>query len=223
MFYSPFLILNLILHAHFCLGFESGRSSTTKSNRVNLLNLHSFQNPEDRKDKLFSKENNSVFTKSIDLFSVKNIKCKESNCAKPNGYCIYYDTCKCYAGYSNLDTSSEGKFCTHKQKYQLIAFLAEAILSFGIGHLYSGRYINAGLKCGLELLLLVVYFNVKPRTLEIKNGAKFSGNCAMRSILTVLTIIFLAVHIYDVACFSFNNFTDGSGVSLLSWNNLHQE
>jgi TM2 domain-containing membrane protein YozV len=67
--------------------------------------------------------------------------------------------CECNKGYSSYDiehnlTNSE-IFCCYAKKSQLIAFLLELFLGFGIGHFYLGNITYATIKLFIEIFLYV--------------------------------------------------------------------
>lgn len=218
---TTLLIMTISKH----LSFESRRLTNRKNDDENILNFHSHKNRILNNNMLdyFNDDQKFKENKPVDVFSAKNIKCSKTNCPKTNGYCIFKDTCRCGAGLANLNLTQDGKYCEHKRKYQILAFLIEAVFSFGLGHVYCERYYSAALKCALEATLIIIYLNTKARGVEMKLQDNLGINGVISGMMAALTAILLVWHVYDVVNFSLNNIHDGKGIPLISWNNVDED
>src|SRR5690349_15200584 len=75
----------------------------------------------------------------------KNITCDYTNCPEERGICNIDNECYCFQGYITTEEGENNNtYCNYEQKSQMIAFLLEFILSFGLGHLYIKNYIIGG-------------------------------------------------------------------------------
>ena len=137
-----------------------------------------------------------------------------SKCEIKNGKCIDNNICECYEKYSTYPHDAE-RLCSYKKKLQWIAFLLEAIPSFGIGHLYIKNY---GFGIGKLifwlitwlLLILMRYFSVQ-REWKDEMALKFG---LLSSLFTTVLIIW---YITDLILFGLNRYTDGNNIDLYPW------
>src|SRR5690242_10650019 len=90
--------------------------------------------------------NNKHIVNNQPIFETENIqehstipldKCTKEICDFPFGYCSTSKTCQCNVKFSNYNTNDE--LCSYEKRSQLIAFILEILLTFGIGHLYMYR------------------------------------------------------------------------------------
>ena len=131
-----------------------------------------------------------------------------------HGKCIDNEICECNEKYSNYPHGAKIK-CSYKKKLQWIAFLLEAIPSFGIGHLYVKNY---GFGIGKLifwlitwlLLILMRYYSVQ-REWKDEMALKFG---LLSSIFTTVLIIW---YITDLVLFGLNRYTDGNNIDLYPW------
>ena len=131
-----------------------------------------------------------------------------------NGENITEGVCECHNGYATYP-HTENKKCNYKKKKQWVAFLLEAIPSFGIGHLYIKNY---GLGIGKlifwiitwSLLILMRYFSIQ-REWKDEVALKFG---LLSSIFTSVLIIW---YITDLVLIGLNRYTDGNNIDLFPW------
>jgi hypothetical protein len=131
-----------------------------------------------------------------------------------NGDWIDNNICECKEKYSTYPHDAE-RLCSYKKKLQWIAFLLEAIPSFGIGHLYIKNY---GFGIGKLifwlitwlLLILMRYYSVQ-REWKDEMALKFG---LFSSIFTTVLIIW---YITDLVLFGLNRYTDGNNIDLYPW------
>ena len=144
------------------------------------------------------------------IFSFEDCsKCENGDCIDNNN-----NICECNEKYSTYPHDAE-RLCSYKKKLQWIAFLLEAIPSFGIGHLYIKNY---GFGIGKLifwlitwlLLILMRYFSVQ-REWKDEMALKFG---LLSSLFTTVLIIW---YITDLILFGLNRYTDGNNIDLYPW------
>jgi TM2 domain-containing membrane protein YozV len=148
---------------------------------------------------------------------IRNIKCNNQNCNVPFAVCTDTTTCSCLSAYANFvpaDNPNTGLYCNYLRYKQLVAFLLEFFLSFGIGHFYCGRIVFGVIKllCTLVPFMLgIVMF--------CSSISKESDCCGLAlSIFTCLFLCAIAIwQIVDLIMFGLNSYADGNGVPLKPW------
>ncbi len=146
------------------------------------------------------------------LFWVRNIQCNQYNCQFPS-MCTDATTCRCGEGrvnYKTSDIESTPGFCNYTQKKQIIAFLLELILQFGLGHLYAGR-----MAVGLTKLFLYIYFSCSRAIIaqKIENRENLDIPCHLLCACCALTVWYIV----DAINFGTNSYLDGNSVPLQAW------
>ena len=101
----------------------------------------------------------------------------EQNCPIDRGTCSGENFCFCFDGY--ISTYEANTLCDYSQKDRTLYFVLEFVLSLGIGHFYSGKYIYASIKLGCFLLVACFYFLKLHNKKGIDNARKclFIGLC----------------------------------------------
>lgn len=98
------------------------------------------------------------FTKILGKVRPDPNSCNEKICPPDRGTCSGDNICYCFNGYlTEFSSEAEGQ-CNYQQKDRLLFFLLEFICSFGIGHLYVGRYYFGFAKMAFITILISVYF-----------------------------------------------------------------
>lgn len=154
-----------------------------------------------------------------------------------------FQNCICEEGYTDLDSSQYVK-CCYKRKSQLIAFLLEFVLGFGVGHFYIGNNQIGFLKlfgcltfccscCTIAFCFCYKEENPKRNiSLEVQtlsvnvnlgNDNKISRTIQplkikIFNIIMLFSIYALLIwHCVDVVLFGLNLFNDGNGIALQHW------
>jgi len=151
-------------------------------------------------------------------YFAEGIGCTENNCDPSRGKCNK-GTCECIRGFANIVTENkaqavEGKYCSYTQKRQLTAFLLEFFLSFGIGHLYTERWIIGVFKLFLISLTCgffsVLKFLNKGVHIEDQSKASFT----ILTFASFMLCTFAVWQLVDIVLFGINYFPDGKGIPL---------
>ena len=138
-------------------------------------------------------------------------ECNDETCNQKNGKCVDPNKCVCDIGYSNYKLKSYHKTCSYKLKNQIIAFLLEFFLWFGIGHFYCMRYLMGIIK--LCTVLLIIIFDCTMKNIKFKSNK--ARNC-INIFIYCLYFILILWQIFDVCMFGMNKYKDGNGVPLLN-------
>lgn len=114
-------------------------------------------------------------------------------------------------------------FCGYHKKSQLITFLLESIFLIGIGHFYSNRFFHGLLKFLLIALIILLVSSMKKSKIEIKFfmnviSDKLSFDYLYNFLFFILFVNFIFVHIVDVIMIASNQYLDGFGFPMISWN-----
>lgn len=196
-------------------------------NHINIFNYNitNLEN-KDKQTSLINEVSSISAIKSIKEAGLRllqiNFKClNEADCSN-HGSCVN-SACVCNAGYTEVGSDSsayvEDKRCYYEQKTQLRAFLYELFLGFGAGHFYTERYTHASLKLAAYIfgIIIICLFPITAKCLS----EKLESDCL---VLTVSCFYYLCSiglafwFIYDLVMFGMNNYIDGNGVKLISWN-----
>ena len=99
---------------------------------------------------------NEEYTKITKKILPDSELCNEQNCPSNRGTCSSENFCYCFDGYiSTYETQIQ---CDYEQKDRVLYFLLEFILSFGIGHLYAGKYFYGIIKMICYGAIFGIYF-----------------------------------------------------------------
>jgi hypothetical protein len=167
------------------------------------------------------------------------LNCTEYTCDDKRAICIGFQNATCLCS-NQYDTFPEDnlEMCNYVKKSQLTAFLLETFVTFGIGHFYSERYVNAVFKCivwiiGIILLICLRYHNKdnigeseadddqelqqSDKENEKDNVENLNSNTLIISLLgCFVTVIIIVWLITDIVMFGLNLYLDGNGVELVS-------
>lgn len=141
-------------------------------------------------------------------------ECNKKNCL--NGKCNK-SYCECNQGYGQVNNKntknsfSDKELCNYKLKNQILAFILESFLIFGIGHLYVHRILYGILKAICFLSIIFIDYIIKKIAIEKKSNKALNTICFISYILYFSMIIF---HLYDIMMFAVNKHTDGYGMPL---------
>ena len=99
---------------------------------------------------------NGEYTKITKKILPDSELCNEQNCPSNRGTCSRENFCYCFDGY--ISTFEKPFQCDYEQKDRVLYFLLEFVLSFGIGHLYAGKYLYGFIKMACYIAIVGVYF-----------------------------------------------------------------
>lgn len=129
--------------------------------------------------------------------------------------------CICSYGYSTFITSSEFslsnnyKYCNYSKKSGFLAGILEIAYGFGIGHLYTKRYIEGIIKLIVYTILWYGVYIIY--TLQKK--IEFNQNSLINAILEVINSNIIMIirlwQIFDGLFFVFLIYKDGNGMDLV--------
>jgi len=157
----------------------------------------------------------------------KNIECNKYNCFAPN-ICLDATFCKCGEEYANFnednpfingnDNYDNNKiYCNYKRKKQIISFVLEFFLFFGMGHVYSGNYI-LGISKFIFFILLIIFKLKKDKNskeIDIEEEENNNKNANWLHLMILLSAVIW--YIIDIVFLALRKFIDGNGVPMLSW------
>ena len=150
--------------------------------------------------------------------------------------------CICDEGYISQSEDDEIK-CCYMQKLQKYAMLFE-LLPFGIGHYYTGRYINFAIKLAFEIIfiLCIIIFGLCCQTISRKkkfdgyevlsNGKQNKNDFLLENpnkiqittnqlisnaVFLVSFFSFVIWQAFDLFFFGLNLYTDGNNIDLKRW------
>lgn len=148
-------------------------------------------------------------------------KCTSNNCA---GECVTSRKCSCLPGYVTQIRDKIAKndiYCSYKQKSQLIAFLLEAVLPFGVGHFYCERIMFGLSKMAIFFLPLISVISAFGGMICtdkcLQTGKSTVGFIAMFTVFITMSIVWW---IADIITFGLNYYSDGNSIPLASWNTI---
>ena len=141
------------------------------------------------------------YTKILEKIKPNSELCNEDNCPIEKGTCSGENFCYCFDGYAS--TFETAYFCDYEQKDRVLYFLLEFVLSFGIGHFYSGNYIYGSIKLLCYVCLFGTYL-VKFRNKKGIDAAR------IRLFLWVIICIWQFI---DGYCIFKGIYTDGNDIA----------
>jgi len=163
------------------------------------------------------------------------LTCNTYKCDSTHAKCIGYLNATCLCD-NHYDTYPEDgvTMCNYTKKSQLQALLLELLLTFGAGHYYLERYVNAIFKTifwlvGIFLFIALRIYNKDNNNdndddLDNKNDDEDSGveNLSSNTLMVALfgcifCVGILVWQIIDIIMFSLNLYKDENGIDLLSW------
>lgn len=152
----------------------------------------------------------------IIAFTSCQIPCGERFCSIGQGDCISMrnTTCICQPKYATYPEDNT-LMCAYQKKSQLIYFILEVLVTFGVGHFYVSNFQMAVPKL-LFWIIGYCFFVV----LRIVNKKREENNTTTL-IIALIGCIFccgmLVWQIVDLIMIALGNYSDGNGVELLSW------
>lgn len=138
-------------------------------------------------------------TKIIEKIRPDPKLCNDETCPPERGTCSGENICYCFDGY--ISTFETKVLCDYEQKDRTLFFLLEFIVGLGLGHFYVGNKIYGGIKCGVYIIILGIYF-VRYHTRKGIDAAR------MRLFLWLLIGIWQVV---DGICIWTGKYKDGRG------------
>lgn len=149
---------------------------------------------------------------NYDTASFPDNDCSIDNCQ--NGKCSEDKSiCRCHKDFANYpESGNHGVYCSYRRKNQLVPFLIEMFVSFGIGHLVIGRIATGIIKmvlgcsgCFAGICLFCV-----------SAGKECAGSVGL-ILFGILGVAYILWYFIDLFLFGFNVYTDGNGVDLRRW------
>ena len=191
---------------------------------INLLFSKEITEKVKEKTKNYKRSNQQTSSIQLDIDTKFGI-CKVQNCwdticaVDPQGKCDSY-SCICNEGYYTYPVNAMAQ-CCYKQKSQLIVFLLEVFISFGIGHIYASNY-NMGMTklVTYSSICFLFYAAFIYRVWkDEKLGEENSIIIKFTNILSVL-MCFCTYNIWqciDILLIGTNYYVDGNGAPLKHW------
>jgi len=230
-----FLIMNILTHIKIISTQVMFKFTKEK------LNFLQFKYPKNIKENCLNKnqrysQSRNILKRSPSLIKETKLKineklrefCNINNCNAPHGKCIDLNECKCLDPYTNLVINSNKENfvdinhkCRYKKKSQLFAFILEIIFMVGFGHLYLLRYKQGIIKISLIFLIILVNIFIRKNNANVKffSGENNSMKNFMLNIFLILLVAsLLIIQTYDLIMLGNNNYLDGNGIPLISWN-----
>ncbi len=143
------------------------------------------------------------------------IICGEFKCVKGRGECFEDTSFVCNNDWDTYpETSIE--MCNYKKKTQLIAFLLETFLSFGVGHFYTNNYKKAIPKLLFWILGFYLLLSIRFYSKQKESTDSVSLLFCLFGFITCTGMIIW--HISDIVSLALNyGYLDGNGIELYSW------
>jgi len=154
-------------------------------------------------------ETTKMYTNLLTLFQTERIlECNNETCKPGQGSCTTDSKCVCETGFVDDPNLKINKYCSYKQKRQLIFFLIEFFAPFGIGHILNGRFIYGVIKCSVVLGLILLDLFSKCILLCGKDrGAKCPN---------YITFLYYGIIIFwqafDITMIGFNKFREENNI-----------
>ena len=190
---SLFLIILTI-----CFISQISSEKLTKSKNLNFIQKSSLS----KKSKIT--KNSTIKVKGdCNKTTCENGKCEKSYCVCKEGYGQVDET--------NKDSPNYNKLCNYQLKDQLLAFLLEAFLVFGVGHFYTHRILYGLIKCVIFISIILLDLLLKRIFVSKKSNTTSNIVCLISYFLYFVLISF---HLYDIMLFAVNRHTDGYAMPL---------
>lgn len=141
--------------------------------------------------------------------------CNKLSCPETRGVCTKNGICTCFKPFKTIGKQEYGEFeCNYEQKSQMIAFLLEFIISFGVGHMYLGNtYIAIGkmIFCFFAGYFLCFYphFSTSVKSFNLISMIPYFQ--------TLFVISFCIFQIVDAILFGTGYYKDANGVEMMKW------
>ncbi len=158
-------------------------------------------------------------------FNAENIMCSVKNTCLPQyGVCVSPAQCKCKTGFANFVSGDDkvlpnitGNYCSYRQKRQLISFLLESFLSFGIGHIYAERYVQGYIKLILCFSILVIFLVQHFLSKDMLFEDYLKSSPVLLLIFIALTFVWTMWQLVDMVLIGLNKYFDGNNMPLEAW------
>lgn len=157
------------------------------------------------------------FTLQIHIHSrfIQSQVCGKFTCPETRGVCTTNNICTCFKPYKTINNPEYGDFqCNYEQKSQMVAFLLEFIISFGVGHMYLGNIHYAIAKlifCFIAGYFLCFYphFSTSVKSYNLIRMIPY--------LQTLFVITFCVLQIIDAILFGTGYYKDSNGVEMMKW------
>ena len=195
---------------------------------ISFLRVNNKSNKKERERNIFLFSRYIIipqFSKNFDKkYNIaSNIKCsQEKNCPASTAKCISGNECKCNPGYLNQIYEDvqvpnfQGNYCSYEQKKQIISFILEGLLSFGLGHIYAERFFIGYAKftlCFAILCLYLLQYFISRASSISEPGYTKSSPCLL--ILSVFLCMILGMwQLVDILVIGLNKYLDGNSMPM---------
>ena len=143
------------------------------------------------------------------------IICGDFKSVKGRGECFQDTSFVCNNEWDTYPETSV-EMCNYKKKTQLIAFLLETFVSFGVGHFYTKNFKKAIPKLLFWVLGFYFFFSVRFYSKQRESTDSVSLLFCLLGFLTCTGMIIW--HIADIVSLALNyGYLDGNGIELYSW------
>lgn len=141
------------------------------------------------------------------------LTCGNYKCPEEGGYCAgtYNQICVCYDEYDSYPFD-KFEMCNYKRKKQIIAFVLELFLMFGIGHFYLANYKLAIIKLIFFILGYSLFIVLRKMSKKTEENNTFSLLTALFGCFICILIIIW--QIIDVILLGLGRYTDGKGIEM---------
>jgi hypothetical protein len=141
----------------------------------------------------------------------RGIQCDLDTCNPTMGVCSIQNECICEKGFVDDPNVSVNKYCSYKQKRQLLFFLIEFFAPFGLGHILNGRLFYGIIKC--SIIVGIVLLDILSRCI-IMCGSERGAKCP--NYFSFFYYLMLVIwHAYDITMIGFNKFKEENNISFI--------
>ena len=150
-------------------------------------------------------------TSLVQIADNRNLMCNAETCGPSQGKCNDQRMCVCEKGWLNDPNLKVNKFCSYKQKKQMLFFLIEFFAPFGLGHILYGKFYYGIIKLSVFIGLIMIDLISKCVLLcGNERGAKFPN---YMTFFYYLILVFW--QLFDMTMIGFNKFKDENGMPYL--------
>lgn len=141
----------------------------------------------------------------------RNLICNSETCAPSQGNCNEIGQCICLKGWLDDPNLKVNKFCSYKQKKQMLLFLIEFFAPFGLGFILYGKLFYGVIKLSVFVGLIIIDLISKCILLcGNDRGAKFPNHMTF---FYYLILVFW--QLFDMTMIGFNKYKDENGMPYL--------
>lgn len=146
---------------------------------------------------------------------INYIVCGDYKCVEGRAECFEDTSFVCNDQYDTYpETSTE--MCNYKKKSQLIAFLLETFLAFGVGHFYTMNLRKAIPKLLFWILGFYLLFSVRYYSKQKESTDKVSLLFSLFGFIVCIGMLIWQMS--DIFSLALNyGYLDGNGIELNSW------